>query len=284
VLEGKESNMTAKKITNQSFTALAAALLGAGTLIGSSAQAQVPADAWQYRASIYAFLPSIGGTTSFPATGGSSVGVDASDIIDSLQFTFMGSFEAQKGTWGMFTDLLYVDLSASKAGSRSLTLGGAQVPAGVTANTTLDMKGLVWTLAGNYRALATPEANLDVFGGARLLNIKQSLKWALSADVGPFAGPGRQGSSEVRPENWDAIVGVKGRVQLGAGGQWFLPYYLDIGTGNSDLTWQAQAGVGYSFKWGEVVAGWRYLDYDFDSKAVQSLNFSGAQIGVAWRW
>lgn len=277
--------MTSRQISKRSFAALAAALLGAGALYGGSAQAQVPADAWQYRASIYAFLPSIGGKTSFPATGGGgSVGVDASDIIDSLQFTFMGSFEAQKGTWGLFTDLLYVDLSASKSGSRSLTLGGTQVPVGVTANTTLDMKGLVWTLAGNYRALSTPEANLDVFGGARLLDVEQKLKWALSADVGQFAGPGRQGSSEVRPENWDAIVGVKGRVQLGAGGQWFLPYYLDIGTGNSDLTWQAQAGVGYSFKWGDVVAGWRYLDYEFDSKTVQSLNFSGAQIGVAWRW
>jgi hypothetical protein len=40
---------------------------------------------------------------------------------------------------------------------------------------------------------------------------------------------------------------------------WFVPYYLDVGAGDSYLTWQALAGIGYKFKWGETAAFWRYL-------------------------
>ncbi len=45
------------------------------------------------------------------------------------------------------------------------------------------------------------------------------------------------------------------------------------------------AGVGYEFGWGSVLATWRYLGYNFKSgSAVESLNFNGPTIGVAFRW
>ncbi len=78
----------------------------------------------------------------------------------------MGSLEAQKGRWGAFTDILYVDLGNSKSGTRDIAVGGGRLPVGVTADAQLDLKGTVWTLAGNYRALSTPDSTLDVFAGA----------------------------------------------------------------------------------------------------------------------
>ena len=64
-----------------------------------------------------------------------------------------------------------------------------------------------------------------------------------------------------------------------------MPYYLDVGTGESDLTWQAFGALGYSFKWGDIVAGWRYLDYDFKSSSkVEKVNFNGPLVGVAFHW
>jgi len=33
---------------------------------------------------------------------------------------------------------------------------------------------------------------------------------------------------------------------FGESRKWFVPYYLDVGTGESDLTWQAMGGIGYS--------------------------------------
>ena len=50
------------------------------------------------------------------------------------------------------------------------------------------------------------------------------------------------------------------------------------------MTWQAFAGLGYSFHWGDVIAGWRYLDYNFKSSAkFENLNFSGPLVGAAFR-
>ena len=64
-----------------------------------------------------------------------------------------------------------------------------------------------------------------------------------------------------------------------------MPYYVDVGTGDSDLTWQGIVGIGYAFSWGEVIAAWRYLDYDFKSgQKIESVNLNGPAIGVAFHW
>jgi hypothetical protein len=178
-----------------------------------------------------------------------------------------------------------MDLGGSKSETRDVTIDGVQLPAGVTAGLQLDLKGTVWTLAGTYRMIASPESTVDVFGGARLINLREKLGWEFSANVGPIDGPGREGSSEQKLENWDGIVGVKGRLAFGPGREWFVPYYADVGTGESDLTWQAIGGIGYAFNWGEILAVWRYLDYDFKSgKKIESINFNGPAVGVAFRW
>jgi hypothetical protein len=51
------------------------------------------------------------------------------------------------------------------------------------------------------------------------------------------------------------------------------------------LTWQAAVGIAYGFKWGELGAMWRYLDYDFKSGgSVQQMNFNGPMVGGTVRW
>ena len=128
-----------------------------------------------------------------------------------------------------------------------------------------------------------PTATTDLIFGARLLDMTNTLKWTFSADVPPL--PGRSGSGEAALSNWDAVLGVKGRVNVGEGRKWFVPYYADVGTGESKLTWQLQAGLGYQFDWGAVLATWRYLDYEFkDSSKVQSLTMNGPTIGVSFKF
>ena len=80
-------------------------------------------------------------------------------------------------------------------------------------------------------------------------------------------------------------AGTEGQAFLGSGQRWFLPWYLDAGTGDSDFTWQAMAGVGYQFDWGATVLSWRHLDYEFESDATfENLSFSGVLLGVTFRW
>ena len=267
------------------FNRFAAAGLVLAAVAPVHAFAQSATD-WQFQASVYAYLPTISGKSIFPPqSGGSSASVDIDAILEDLKFAFMGSFEARRGQWGAFTDVIYMDIGDTNEQSRSLSLGRVAIPAGVNAKTTYDLKGWVWTLAGTYRAIASREATLDVLAGARMLDVRPKVNWELTGNVGPIALPDRSGNREAKLQNWDAIVGVKGRVGLGQEGKWFVPYYLDVGTGESDFTWQAMGGVGYTFGWGDVVAAWRYTDYEMKSgDAVEELNFNGPAIAAVFRW
>jgi hypothetical protein len=263
----------------------AAALFAATALWPANAAAQA-VEPWQFQGALYVYLPTLGGQTTFAQSGtGSDVSVDAQTILDNLKMTFMGTLEARRGAWGMFTDVIYMDLGNSKSDTRGLSVGGLPLPADATANATFDLKGTAWTLAGEYRMLADAGSTVDLFAGARLLDIKQTLDWQLSGNIGSIPLPGQAGKLSASLQNWDAIVGVKGRVALGAEKKWFAPVYLDVGTGESDLTWQAMAGVGYAFQWGEVVGVWRYLDWKMKSgSAVESLNFNGPAVAAVFHW
>ena len=148
----------------------------------------------------------------------------------------------------------------------------------------LDIKSWIWTLAGSYNLRSDTEGYTDVLFGMRMLDMTNTLDATFSS-AGPLPFPPRSGVKEVSVTNWDAIVGLKGRYYFGAERRWFLPYYVDVGGGQSKLTWQINGGVGYKFDWGSVFGTYRYLDYQFKSGgAVQSLNLSGGLVGVAFQF
>lgn len=265
--------------------AISALCAATALLAPLSAEAQA-ADRWEFTATLYGWFPDLSGSTTFPpGSGGSSIHVDVGTILDNLDFTFMGSLEARRGRWGLFTDVVYMDVSAGKSRTHSLAIGGVALPADVTVEVNLGLQGTIWSLGGSYRAVSTPTYALDLVGGARMLDIDQKLQWTLGGNVGSVALPDRTGKRQASQQNWDAFVGVKGRYAFGEGRKWFVPYYLDIGTGESDLTWQAMGGLGYSFGWGDVVGAWRYIGYEFKSgNALQDMNYSGPGIAAVFRW
>jgi hypothetical protein len=260
-------------------------LAGAVLLAAAAPVAAADAGGWQTSASIYVYLPSVSAKTSFPVDGGIPIDVSSDRILDSLKMTFMGSLDVHNGGWGVFTDVIYLDLGNTKTQSRDFTLGNVGIPAGTTANLALDLKGWVWTLAGEYRVASDAGLTMDVIGGARMLDLKQRLDWNISGSLGPLSPLQRAGTSEVRQTIWDGIVGVKGRFAFGEGREWALPFYLDVGTGQSQTTWQAAGGISHAFKWGEISALYRYLDYEMKSgRAVQGVRFSGPMLGATFRW
>jgi hypothetical protein len=247
---------------------------------GAHAQANPAPGQWQFGASIYGWFPALGGTTSFPSgsgQNGASIDVDADDVISALKMVFMGTLSARKDRWGMFADWVYADLGDSK--------DGVSLPAGRSADLSLDVKAQALTLAGTYAVVQSPAHQMDVLFGARMLKAKERLDYTITGSLGALQLPGSTGRAEVSETKWDAIVGVAGRLRFGDGQRWFVPYYLDVGTGESDLTWQVQGGLGYTFKWGDLVATWRYLDYDFKSGgAYKTFNMNGPTIGATFRW
>ena len=272
------------KNLKRSVSGLAVAL---GTaLLPLASLAQAKSDEWKFDATIYGWFPSIGGKTSFPATGsGPSIDVTADEILDALKFTFMGTFEARKGQWGVWTDVIYLDVGASKSATRDATVGRQALPVGVDLNADLDMKSWIWTIAGTYTVMDSPEHRMEVLAGARMIDIENKLNWSFNGNISSLPLPGRSGTSTVEVTNWDGIVGVKGRASFGDDRKWFVPYYVDVGTGQSKFTWQGIVGVGYAFDWGSVIGVWRYLDYELKSSSrIETVDFNGPAIGVQFRW
>lgn len=253
-----------------------------------AALAQADADAWKWRGTIYLWGAGIDGTADLPAGGTASASASFDDILKSLDFAFMGVLEARKGRWGALTDLIYMDLSNSKSGTRSLEFTGPggriTIPADASLDVNMGLESTIWTLAATYTAVEKSNYEMLVVGGARYLDVKADLGWQASGNIGPLPPVARSGNASGKVRNWDAIVGVRGRAGLGQS-QWFVPYHFDIGTGDSDRTWQALAGIGYRFSWGEAGLVYRYLDYKFKSgEALRDLTVSGPALGAAWRW
>jgi hypothetical protein len=206
-------------------------------------------------------------------------------VVEHLKFTLMGSLDAHNGRWGGFADFIYLDFAGDRNQTRKFSIGNAGVPVGTTADIDWKLKGATWTLGGQYRFVSDATFTLDGLAGARWLDIKRSSDWSITGDLGSLPPTSRTGSRKDSANFVDGIVGLRGRAALGAGSAWSVPFYVDVGTGESQLTWQAAAGIRYAFGWGEVSALWRVLDYDLKSgDPVEKLRFSGPMVGATWRW
>jgi hypothetical protein len=254
-------------------------------LTSAPATAATADNSWKFGAAIYGWFPDMSGRTQLrDGSDGSEFEIKIGDILDNLKFTVMGSFDARKGRWGVATDVIYLSVGKSDTLSAAGSIGGIEIPIDVSADLDFDMESWIWSAAGYYRAVDNQGTNLDLLAGFRYIDVDQQLDWSLSGNIGIIPPPGREGSGRAGLSNWDAIIGVKGKLAFGDGNAWFLPYYLDVGTGDSDFTWQAAAGVGYAFGWGEIAALWRHLAYEEPSNAVADLEFSGPAIGAFFRW
>jgi hypothetical protein len=176
--------------------------------------AQTSSD-WKYEASLYMFLSDIGGRVTVPATGASSdVSVGIDEILDAMQMGFMGSFEARRGRWGVFPDVAYMDVGNDQENSRALSIGRHEIPADINVGLSFDLKLWAVTLVGTYALVADPDFKLDAIAGTRMLDVRPQVDYSLTGNVGPIALPDRSGRREVKEQNWDVLVGLKGRASF----------------------------------------------------------------------
>jgi hypothetical protein len=261
----------------------AAALAGTAALVHAQAAEPSP-DEWQFRVEPYLWLPNIDGTLRFsvpPGTDGSPSVEVRNNYLENLDFALVVAGEVRKGAWAIFTDLIYLDFSGESASVKSIIGPGGIVEVPADVNSESGLKSTVWELAGSYAISQSDTTPFDVFGGFRYVGVEGSVDWQLAGPIGLFPD---SGSFSQDKDLWDAIVGVRGKVRFG-GGDWFVPYYLDAGTGSSDLTWQALAGIGYTFKWGDLRFAYRHLSIDQGSdKLLQDMRFSGPAFGASFRF
>ena len=234
--------------------------LGLATLFVASQPVlaeEVLSDRWEYNGIVYFWASGMGGETATNV----DIDVELNDILENLNFALMGSVGAKKGKLGLQADVIYMDLEAKphEPLSPSLTLDSVQ------------MKSWIVTPTASYNVMNSDQASVDLLAGVRYLYLKSGIT------VDPLGKTSDSGSA------WNGVVGAKGQVNLNE--KWYVPFYLDVGTGDTDLTWQAFTGVGYKYKKFDLNVGYRYLSWDFDdgdtgAKTFNDLNISGPMIGA----
>lgn len=265
---------------------LSACMLG---LSGFSAQAgpAVPDGQWHFGLTPYIWLPTIHTKMDF------SVPPDEGSVIESelgpknLNFAVLLSGEARLDDWAVLADFIYLDLSS---GSRVTSVGGGSdtvlIPRDRNIGTQTDLKAYTGTLAGSYTVMRRPAATMDVLAGMRVLRAEAGMDWSFdSTIIGTGFTLQRSGHVDGDVTLVDGVVGARGRAWFGEGDRWFVSYYGDVGAGDSELTWQAFAALGYTMDWGEALFGYRYLSYrQSDEKFLQDMTFKGPLVGVSFRF
>jgi hypothetical protein len=271
----------------RTLTALAVLGLLASPVTSPAADKVDPHDGdWHFSLTPYLWLPNINGSLDGHVLGSNlgdvsvSTDVGPNDYLENLKFGAMVTGEVRKGDWSAFTDIIYIDFGDQRSKVRNITGLEGRALSSIQRNATTSLSATVWTLAGARTLVRKPEGNLDLLAGFRYVGIDTELKLNIIGSDGVVDIHSR---SSRNLTEWDGIVGVKGQIRLGEG-RWYLPYYLDVGAGSSNWTWQALLGVGYAFDWGEVNLSIRNLSYDFSGKHDADLRMTGPTLGATLRW
>jgi opacity protein-like surface antigen len=245
-------------------------LIVASMSASAAAEEKAQKDGWELGANLYMWMSNIGGKTA----GSDSFELTFDDILKDLDFVYMGGFEARNGRWHITTDIIYMNLEQDD--NTKVTLPGE---VDLKAHADVKLQSWVVTPAVGYTFIETEKVNMEILAGARYLWLKPELDLNIT---GPLHERDRNISDS--GDVWDGIVGIRGTVNLDK--NWYVPYYVDIGTGDSNLTWQWMAGFGVRVsKVVDVVAAWRYLYWKFDdNKVLDQMYINGPGIGVKFRF
>jgi hypothetical protein len=228
-------------------------------------------DDWGFDLELYGWLPTI----EIELEDGTKDEITRHDILDDFDIAALWAMRVRKGPWSLTSDFIYLDISAKK----DLSLFSL-----VPSLATLDEAGFkAWIITPNigYTILDNEKQKIDLYAGARYFRIE----FDVTIDIDPILPGDPSFSRKESPtvSNWDGIVGARGLYDLTD--KWFIPYSVNAGTGESDFTWQAQAGFGYRFSDLTALFGWRYLTYDVGTDtAIKELTLNGPFAGVIFHW
>lgn len=227
------------------FASLAALLAGAGSALAADVVVPEPESGWTFAVEPYFWAAALDGTIG--QFGLPDVQVDATfdDILRNLKFGVMGLAEARNGNFGLFGDVMYVDLSAND----NVEARRIDADVEVTSQTFTTL------LAGEYRLIDAEGGSLDLLAGGRL--------WWVATDIDISGDLNISGSDSA---TWvDPMVGLKGRVYLTPEffvGAWGMVGGFGV---SSDFAWDALGSIGYRISDSiSLVAGYRALGVDYE--------------------
>jgi hypothetical protein len=270
-------------------------LVAVATCVQAQAQSE-PAPSpspspWQWRVTPYVWLPTINSSFHFEAPDlnrpsglpppsiptGANVNVGPNKYLSKLNSALAFSAEAHSGNGGVFADFMYLNISSQNATVASLTgpRGMVVLPINVSTSSHVSVTMAELALTGN--PFSTRTSPVEGLVGLRYASIRAGADWSLSGPLG-FLNP--TGSANKTETQLMPVVGVKGR--LGLGPHWFVPLYADYGANSALTSWQGILGLGYGYRTGAVLLGWRQLSYfeaNQPTELVQNLHLGGPDLG-----
>ncbi len=208
----------------------------------------------------------------------SDADISFGDIMDALDFGFMGVFTAQKGPWTFDLEGVYMKLKDSGSGTITSPNGV------VSANGSLDVTNSMTILQGSagYRVL-DDQTKVDLIGALRYTKLKADME--IKAEFTPgVVFPGGTYSTGGSKGWTDGVVGF--RVLHPITDKVKFMGYADVGAGGSDLTYQFMAGANWEFAQGYTAKiGYRYIYWDYAKDgAVWDMSASGPYLGLGIRF
>ena len=245
-------------------------LLAAAVLLAVASASQASSDEVHGSAGLYLGGLTVGGQLS------NKVDVDIDDVFDDLNLAFMGDFSIGKGKWALNADLLYMDVDGDESVKFDIPIGNFDP---VSAKAKGSLKLLVITPTVGYTVVDNEQFELAALGGVRYTSADAKIDAKAS---GPFVGDKNVSEAE-SGGIWDGVVGAKGKIKMTKNA--YIPYYADVGTGTSKVTWQFATGFGYQFSKLDAIVGYRYLAWDFDDRGgFNEINVGGPFAGVKARF
>lgn len=194
---------------------------------------------WQYDIGVYAWLAGIDGSIGL-ADQEQAFSATASDLLQNLNFSAGGHFEARNPKLTFLFDIFYAGLSIDAS---EVTIGDTTF----TPNATVDSDE--WILEGAFGYRVIPE--LEVLGAVRYFILSDALN----------VNDSELGSAS---QQWAAFY-LGARYSNEFAKNWFLAIRGDAGYGGDSFAWFANGTVGYRFsKLFSLALAYRILSMNYE--------------------
>ncbi len=226
-------------------------------------------DEWSFTLAPYVWTSGISGSVGVFGAPSTQIDVSAQDVLENLDMAFMGVAVVHYGRWGLFTDIVYANLSTNSVNTPGPLFGSARVGA----------ETFFVTPMLEYQAINNGWSELYPMAGVRVWYSKTTFN---------FSGGSLTGRSFSDDATWvDPTIGLRGRIKLDENlwlSGWGMIGGFDVD--HDQFMWDVFGGVNYEVNdWASAVVGYRGTGTDYsDGGYVYDITMQGPVIGAAFRF